>query len=64
MEALEGNFDVRLVTFEFGLVYSVLCSFKFKTKGGKFTEHEYRVHFTSPITCNHLEDTIIDADKY
>ena len=34
MEAMEINFDLRLVTFEIWFVYSVLTSFKFNTKVG------------------------------
>ena len=37
MEALEGIFDLQLMTYNLWLVYSVLYSLKLETKGGKFT---------------------------
>ena len=48
MEALEGNFDLLLVSYD--LCIRCYNTLKFKTKGGKFTEHNPRV-----ILSDHMQ---------
>jgi len=56
MEALEGNFDLLLVSYD--LCIRCYNTLKFKTKGGKFTEHNPRVilsdHMHPPGRHNEL----------